>query len=123
MKKISFLILIFSVASCGKNSKNIVDTSSDTYVDPKYDTTAVDSFSAGATSVDILRNIKMSSKAYQDSVAAALKQQEEERKLKEELAKEEKKKEEQEEKAQKETGNDNKPEPVKETEPVQTSPQ
>lgn len=57
-----------------------------------YDTVAIDSFSNGATSVDIVRQIKMSSQKYQDSVKEALKLQEQEKKLKEELEKENKKK-------------------------------
>ncbi|ALR32169.1 hypothetical protein ATE47_17335 [Chryseobacterium sp. IHB B 17019] len=63
-----------------------------------YDTVAVDSFSAGATSIDVVRQIRMSSQKYQDSVKEALRLQEEEKKLKEELEKENKKKAEDEKK-------------------------
>ncbi|WP_449400121.1 hypothetical protein [Chryseobacterium wanjuense] len=63
-----------------------------------YDTAAVDSFSAGATSIDVVRQIRMSSQQYQDSVKEALRLQEEEKKLKEELEKENKKKAEEEKK-------------------------
>ena len=63
-----------------------------------YDTAAVDSFSAGATSIDVVRQIRMSSQKYQDSVKEALRLQEEEKKLKEELEKENKKKAEDEKK-------------------------
>ncbi|NML68818.1 hypothetical protein HHL23_03270 [Chryseobacterium sp. RP-3-3] len=63
-----------------------------------YDTVAVDSFSAGATSVDIVRQIRMSSQKYQDSIKQAEKLQKEEQKLKEELEKENKKKLEEEKK-------------------------
>ena len=45
------------------------------FKEPHYDTTAVDSFSAGATSVDVMRKIKMSSQSYQDSVQQALKKE------------------------------------------------
>jgi len=58
----------------------------------KYDTTAIDSFSAGATSVDIARQIRMSSQKYQDSLKEALKLQQEEKRITEELEKENKKK-------------------------------
>ncbi|UWX59955.1 hypothetical protein N0B40_16265 [Chryseobacterium oranimense] len=63
-----------------------------------YDTAAIDSFSAGATSIDIVRQIRMSSQKYQDSVKEAVKLQKEEQKLKEELEKENKKKQEEEKK-------------------------
>lgn len=65
-----------------------------------YDTTAIDSFSNGATSVDVVRQIRMSSQKYQDSVKEALKLQEQEKKLKEELEKESKNKVEEEKKAE-----------------------
>ncbi|MCS3867537.1 putative Holliday junction resolvase-like endonuclease [Chryseobacterium ginsenosidimutans] len=58
----------------------------------------MDSFSDGATSVDIVEQIRMSSQKYQDSVKEALKLQEQEKKLKEELEKENKKKAEDEKK-------------------------
>ncbi|WP_412851025.1 hypothetical protein ACL0VS_08670 [Chryseobacterium sp. PMSZPI] len=63
-----------------------------------YDTTAVDSFSTGAVSVDIARKIRMSSPQYLDSVKQAKKLQEEEKKLKAEMEKENKKKLEEEKK-------------------------
>ena len=64
----------------------------------RYDTTAVDSFSTGAVSVDIARKIRMSSPQYLDSVKQARKLQEEENKLKAELEKETKAKQEEEKK-------------------------
>ena len=45
------------------------------FIEPKYDSTPVDSFSAGATSVDVMRKIKMSSQSYQDSINLALKKE------------------------------------------------
>ncbi|MDM1554063.1 MULTISPECIES: hypothetical protein [Chryseobacterium] len=68
--------------------------------DPKihYDTTAIDSFSNGAVTVDIARKIKMSSPQYLDSVKQAKKALLEEQKIKAELEKETKKKEEEEKK-------------------------
>ncbi|MBQ0152373.1 MAG: hypothetical protein KBS61_05725 [Chryseobacterium sp.] len=59
-----------------------------------YDTTAIDSFSNGAVSVDIARKIRMSSQAYQDSLKEVLKVEKEMARLKkEELEKEKKEKE------------------------------
>ncbi|WP_312079257.1 hypothetical protein [Chryseobacterium sp.] len=63
-----------------------------------YDTTAIDSFSNGAVSVDVARQIRMSSKQYQDSLREVIRLQEQEKKINEELEKEEKKKKEDEKK-------------------------
>lgn len=57
------------------------------YIYPKYDTVAVDSFSAGAMSVDVAEQIRKSSFAYQDSIKKVRKKQEEERLAREEAAK------------------------------------
>lgn len=43
----------------------------ESYVEMKYDTTAIDSFSNGAISVDIAAKIRRSSVAYQDSIRKA----------------------------------------------------
>lgn len=85
---ISFFILIF-VASCSKNNQNASYPDA-VFVEPTYDTTAIDSFSKGATSVDIERKIRMSSFAYQDSIKKEMLKQQEEKKLLEEQAKLEK---------------------------------
>lgn len=91
MKNLLFAAFVFSafVLSCSKKEP------SDLYPadSPKanYDTTAIDSFSKGATSVDVVREIRMSSRKYQDSVKEALKAQEQENKLKDEIEKENKK--------------------------------
>lgn len=55
-----------------------------------YDTTAIDSFSAGAISVDVAQRIRMSSAAYRDSVKKVMLILEEEHKKKEEQLKLEK---------------------------------
>lgn len=55
-----------------------------------YDTAAVDSFSQGATSVDVIRQIRMSSQKYKDSIKAASRlqaEQENKQKLEEEKKK------------------------------------
>jgi hypothetical protein len=87
MKNLSFAAIIFSavVMSCSK--KEPADFYPADSPKASYDTTAIDSFSNGAISVDVARQIRMSSKQYQDSVKEALKLQEQEKKLKEELEK------------------------------------
>lgn len=87
-------ILIF--IACSKKEPVYVDGSQD--VRPHYDTTAIDSFSAGATSEEVIMKIKMSSQKYQDSVKEAIKLQAEEKRIEEELAKENKKKQDEEKK-------------------------
>lgn len=100
MKNLFFLVMVsFGLAfSCSKKEPQDLYPADR----PKagYDTVAVDSFSAGATSVDVVRKIRMSSQKYQDSLKEVLKLQEQEKKIKEELEKENSKKE-QEEKKQK----------------------
>ncbi|KFF22573.1 hypothetical protein [Chryseobacterium sp. JM1] len=90
-----FVILLL-LSACSK--KETPGFAADEQVKIHYDTVAVDSFSAGATSVDIVRQIRMSSQKYQDSIKEAEKLQKEEQKLKEELEKENKKKLEEEKK-------------------------
>lgn len=90
-----FVILLL-LSACSK--KETPGFAADEQVKIHYDTAAVDSFSAGATSVDIVRQIRMSSQKYQDSIKEAEKLQKEEQKLKEELEKENKKKLEEEKK-------------------------
>lgn len=89
-------VSLISVVSCSKKEPQDLYPADS----PKasYDTVAVDSFSAGATSVDVVRQIRMSSQKYQDSLKQALKLQEQEKKMKEELEKENKKKAEEEKK-------------------------
>lgn len=99
MKNFLFVSICFLIltVSCSEKPEtaglNTVDESKVT-----YDTTAIDSFSPGATSVDVVRQIRMSSQRYQDSLKAAVKLQEQEKKISEELEKENKKKSEEEKK-------------------------
>ena len=88
--------LILVIIACSK--RNIETEVLPENIQLEYDTTAIDSFSAGATSVDIMRNIRISSERYQDSVKAALKLKQEEEKIQKELEKENKRKEEEERK-------------------------
>jgi hydroxylamine reductase (hybrid-cluster protein) len=98
MKNLLFLAFVFLgiILSCSK--KEPADLYPTESGKATYDTTAIDSFSNGATSVDIVRQIRMSSQKYQDSIKEAIKLQEQENKLKEELEKENKKKTEDEKK-------------------------
>jgi hypothetical protein len=88
------IVLIFS--ACSKKEPVYVDNSQD--LKPHYDTTAIDSFSAGATSEAVMMKIRMSSQKYQDSIKEALRLQAEEKRITEELEKENKKKQEEEKK-------------------------
>ncbi|WP_415324648.1 hypothetical protein [Chryseobacterium sp. MMS23-Vi53] len=92
MKNLLFVAFIFSVLTLSCSKKEPADFYPTDSPKASYDTTAIDSFSNGATSVDIVRQIRMSSQQYQDSVKEALRLQAEEKKLKEELEKENKKK-------------------------------
>jgi len=98
MKNFLSAILIFGLflTACSKKESPGFSTEQDMKI--RYDTTAVDSFSNGAVTVDIARKIKMSSPQYLDSVKQAKKALAEEQKLKAELDKENKKKEEEEKK-------------------------
>lgn len=84
-----FVFSILLVACSRKESRGF---SEGEQVKVQYDTTAVDSFSNGAVSVDVVRRIKMSSQKYQDSLKQAKDLQDQEKKLTIELEKENKKK-------------------------------
>lgn len=89
---VSFVFLI----ACSK--QEAANTDQTQALQPHYDTTAIDSFSAGATTVDIVRQIRMSSQKYQDSLKEAMKLEQEEKRIEAELEKETKKKQEEEKK-------------------------
>ena len=84
----SFLLLIL-IVGCSKKKPQNAD-SENVYIEPKYDTVAIDSFSDGAVSVDIAQKIRISSVTYQDSLKQVLLLQQEEKKKKEEQEKLEK---------------------------------
>ena len=93
MKNYIFFVLFIILFSCGKDEVQTAPVVKEISTVP-YDTTAVDSFSVGATSVDVARQIKISSLKYQDSLKkTALKLEEEKllNKAKEEKEKAEKK--------------------------------
>lgn len=98
MKNLLFAVFIFSVLFMACSRKESPGFAAEQEVKIQYDTTAIDSFSNGAVSVDIARKIRMSSPQYLDSVKQARKAAEEEKKLKDELEKENKKKLEEEKK-------------------------
>lgn len=82
-------ILMLSFVACSKTeSAQIVSVEN---IHPEYDTTAIDSFSSGAISVDIARKIRMSSQTYQDSLKEVLKVENEVARLKKEALEKEKK--------------------------------
>jgi len=99
MKNLLVAASVFSALFLSCSKKEPADLYPADLPKADYDTTAIDSFSNGATSIDVVRKIRMSSQKYQDSVKEALKLQEQEKKLKEELEKENKKKAEEEKKA------------------------
>ena len=89
MKNYIFIVLFIILFSCGKEAVQTVPVEKEIVTVP-YDTTAVDSFSVGATSVDVARRIKISSLKYQDSLKKIALKLEEEKLLNK--AKEEKEK-------------------------------
>lgn len=98
MKNLLAAIFIFTILFTACSKKESPGFGAEQEVRIRYDTTAIDSFSTGAVSVDIARKIRMSSPQYVDSVKQAKKLQDEENKLKAELEKENKAKQEEEKK-------------------------
>ncbi len=98
MKNLLAAIFVFTILFTACSKKESPGFGAEQEVRVRYDTTAIDSFSTGAVSVDIARKIRMSSPQYLDSVKQAKKLQEEENKLKAELEKENKVKQEEEKK-------------------------
>ncbi|MBU8883712.1 hypothetical protein KSK37_11515 [Kaistella sp. DKR-2] len=68
MKSILTLSFLLLLISCGKKSDKTRVAVERSSAVPPYDTVAIDSFSVGATSVDVARKIKISSLKYQDSL-------------------------------------------------------
>ena len=103
MKNFSFIVLLILLFSCGKKvSQERLVTEEDSSI-PPYDTVAIDSFSNGATSVDVVRKIRMASQQFQDSLKKVKLKNEEEKilqKSKDDQLKAEKKAEENKKKAE-----------------------
>lgn len=100
MKNVVFICCAVALVSCAKKEDTSIRFPNEhPYVEARYDTTAIDSFSTGAANVNIEQNIKMASKTYRDSVGKVMQAEKERKELikqAEELAKKEaeKKKEE-----------------------------
>lgn len=90
MKRVLLLGILLSLVFCGKKEarKEFAVQSGSTAA--HYDTVAVDSFSTGATSENIARKIRISSKMYQDSLKAIQEKMIAEKVLKNEAAEKEK---------------------------------
>lgn len=84
------MLILLVIFSCNKETAEKTTISAENTTIPPYDTVAIDSFSAGATSVDIARQIRMSTVKFQDSLQQVKIKAEEEQLLKK--AKEEKQK-------------------------------
>ncbi|GEN75519.1 hypothetical protein [Chryseobacterium hagamense] len=91
MKNLFFAAFVFYAVTLSCSKKEPADLYPADSPKANYDTAAIDSFSNGATSIDVVREIRMSSRKYQDSVKEAVKAREQEKKLKEEIEKENKK--------------------------------
>lgn len=94
MRNTCILFILIFLFSCAKKTENKVLVEQEYSAALPYDTVAVDSFSQGATSVDIARKLKISSIKYQDSLKKVKLKNEEEKllnKAKEERAAAEKK--------------------------------
>lgn len=93
MKPFAVVFCALVLVSCSKKEDASAKFPNEgAYVEIRYDTTAVDSFSTGASNVNIEQNIKMASKTYRDSVTKVLLQEKERKELvkqAEELAKKE----------------------------------
>lgn len=68
MKNFLILFVLFFIFSCSKKTADQSLITEENSAILPYDTIAIDSFSAGATSVDVARKIKMSSQKFQDSL-------------------------------------------------------
>lgn len=85
MRIFAYMLVFIYAVSCAKKLDEPANTDAD-FVETKYDTTPVDSFSGGAASADIIQRIRMSSAAYRDSLKDVMAKQKEEQKLKDEEA-------------------------------------
>lgn len=92
MKNLLFTVFVFLIVLTACSKKETTGFAVQENVKTDYDTVAIDSFSNGTASVDVVRRIKMSSQAYQDSLKQAKKLQDQEKKLKKEVEKDNKKK-------------------------------
>ena len=68
MRNLLLLPLLYFLSSCGQEPQENEMVVRETPEALSYDTTAIDSFSPGATSVDVAAEIRRSSRLYQDSL-------------------------------------------------------
>ena len=68
MKNCLAVLSLLFIFSCSKNTVDQSLITEENSAILPYDTIAIDSFSAGATSVDVARKIRMSSQKFQDSL-------------------------------------------------------
>lgn len=68
MKNCLAVLSLLFIFSCSKKTVDQSLITEENSAILPYDTIAIDSFSAGATSVDVARKIKMSSQKFQDSL-------------------------------------------------------
>ena len=84
MKNVFVFSLLLLIISCGQKETDKEVLVQENSAIETYDTTAIDSFSTGATSANIALQIKISSQQYQDSLKDVLKKIEAEKLLKKE---------------------------------------
>ena len=84
MKNVFVFSLLLLIISCGQKETDKEFLVQENSAIAPYDTTAIDSFSTGATSANIALQIKISSQQYQDSLKDVLKKIEAEKLLKKE---------------------------------------
>lgn len=82
MKKVLFILYLLLIG-CNKESKGLTVENKEVIEPATYDTMAIDSFSVGATSTDVARQILMSSQRYQDSLTNMAEKRKEEQRLQE----------------------------------------
>ena len=90
MKNMIFLIAILALNLISCSKRKPVADNEEKELKLSYDTTAIDSFAPGAVSVDVARQIRMSSQTYQDSLKEALIVEKETKQIEEALLKEKK---------------------------------
>lgn len=71
MKKLLILGIFTAIISCGKKDEITVQNDVISNAAAPYDTLAIDSFSAGATSASVAAQIRRSSQLFQDSIKNA----------------------------------------------------
>lgn len=84
MKLCCLFFVLLIILSCGDDSSEQPVSQGENSEVLTYDTVAIDSFSQGATSVDVARKIRLSSQLYQDSLLTVQKKLKDELQMKKE---------------------------------------